>query len=135
MLGLFFFNPKDLYLPNQFSWGSWQKRLVSIIWCQRRNWVASITELTLIFNPSYVCHDMSNLWPASFVKLPWPCWTEFSQPWKDSRKTFWSHENLRLSGANIGFYSNSREWLNQFINEQKCAFLARCVKSILSLSL
>ena len=57
ILGLSFLNPKDLCLPNQFSRGSWQKRSLStyLTWCQRRNWVASMIELTLIFNPSYVC--------------------------------------------------------------------------------
>ena len=36
---------------------SFQKRSVNtyLTWCQRRNWVASMIELTLIFNPSYVC--------------------------------------------------------------------------------
>ena len=60
ILGLSFLDPKDLCLPNQFSRGSWQKRSVStyLTWCQRRNWVASMIELTLIFNPSYVCHPV-----------------------------------------------------------------------------
>ena len=118
ILGLFFLDPKDLCLPNQFSRGSWQKRSVStyLTWCQRRNWVASMIELTLIFNPSYVCHDMNICWSASFEKFLWRCWTEFSQFWKDLRKTLRSHENLQsltdLSGANIGLYSNSRDWLS-----------------------
>ena len=58
---------------------------------------------------------MKIFWPASFVKFPWHCWTEFSQSWKDLRKKLWSHENLPsltdLSGPNIGFHSNSRDWL------------------------
>ena len=62
-----------------------------------------------------VCHDMNIFWPAPFVKFPWHCWTEFSQSWKDLRKTLQSHENLQsltdLSGANIGIHSNSRDWL------------------------
>ena len=71
-------------------------------------------ELTLIFNHSYVCHDMNLFWPTSFVKFPRRSWTEFSRCWKDSlrsQENFWS---LRLitSGANIiGFYWNSRYWL------------------------
>ena len=58
---------------------------------------------------------MNIFWPASFVKFPWHYWTEFSQSWKDLRKTLRSHENLRsltdLSGVYIGFHSNSRDWL------------------------
>ena len=69
----------------------------------------------LIFNSSYVCHDMNIFCPASLVKFTWHCWTEFNQSWKDLRKTLWSHENLQsltyLSGANIGIYSNARDWL------------------------
>ena len=88
---------------------------------------------------------MNIFWPASFVKFPWHYWTEFSQSWKDLRKTLRSHENLRsltdLSGANIGFHSNSRDWLFwvfmmskiNSVNEQKCAVLARCVNSIFCL--
>ena len=58
---------------------------------------------------------MNIFWPASFVKFPWHYWTEFSQSWKDLRKTLRSHENFwsltDLSGANIGIHSNSRDWL------------------------
>ena len=60
-------------------------------------------------------HDMNIFWPASLSKFLWRFWTEFSQSWNNLRKTLWSHENLRsltdLSGANIGFHSNSRDWL------------------------
>ena len=90
ILALSFLDPKDLYLSNQLSRGSWQMHSVSctyLTWCQRRNWVASTTGLTLIFNPSYVCHDMDIFWPASFVRFAWRYWTEFSQSWKDLRKT------------------------------------------------
>ena len=69
----------------------------------------------LIFNPSYVCHNMNIFWQASFAKFPWHCWTEFRQSWKDLRKTLQSHENIwsltDLSGANIGIHSKSRDWL------------------------
>ena len=112
---LSFLDPRDLCLPNQFSRGSWQEQSVStyLTWCQRRNWVTSIISLTLIFNPSYVCHDLNIFWQASFVKFPLHCWTEFSQSWKDFRKKLRSHQNLRsltdLSGANIGIHSNSRD--------------------------
>ena len=80
ILGLSFLDPKGICLPNQFSRRSWQKRSVSpyLPWCQRRNWVASMIELTPIFNPSHVCNDMNIFWPASFVKFPWRCRTEFS---------------------------------------------------------
>ena len=59
ILGLSFLDPKDLCLPNQFSRGSWQKHSVStyLTWCQRRNWVASMIELKLIYNPLYVCRS------------------------------------------------------------------------------
>ena len=66
-------------------------------------------------NPSYVCHDMNIFCPASFVKFPWRFWTEISQYWKDLKKTLQIHENLGsltdLSGANVGFHSNSRDWI------------------------
>ena len=73
ILGLSFLDPKDLCLPNEFSRRSWQKRSLGtyLTWCQRRNWVASMTELTLIFNPSCVCHDMNIFCPGSLVKFPW----------------------------------------------------------------
>ena len=81
LLVLSFLDPKDLFLPNQFSRRSWQERSVGtyLTWCQRRNWVDSMIWLTLIFNPSYVCHDMNIFWEASSVKFLWYCWTEFSQ--------------------------------------------------------
>ena len=89
ILRLSFLYSKDLCPPNRFSRGSGPKRYFStyLTCCQRRNWVALMIELMLIFNPSYACHDMSILWLASFVKFPWRCWTEFSQSWKDLRKT------------------------------------------------
>ena len=124
-----FLNPKDLCLPNQFSRGSWQKRSVStyLTWCQGRNWAASMTELMLAFNPSYVFYDMNIFWPASFVKFPWRWWTEFRQSWKDFKKILRSHKNLPsltdLSGASIGVHSNSRDWLFWI----ECS---RCQKSI-----
>ena len=137
---------QHLSLPHQFFRGSWQKRSAStyLTWCQRRNWVASVIELTLIFNPSYACHDMNVFWPTSFVKFPWHCWTKFSQSWNDSLR---SHKNLRsltliISGLTllVGFHSNSRDWLfwvytmsriNPLMN--CCAVLVRCVNSIIYL--
>ena len=115
-----------------------------LTWCERRNWEASMTELTVIFNPSYVCHDMIIFWPASFVKFPWSCWTEFSQSWKDLRTALQCHENLQsvtdLSGANIGFNNKFKRLVilnvhvkNQSINEQKRVVLARFVHRILYL--
>ena len=73
ILGLTFHDSKDLYLPNQFSRGSRETRSFSTYWtwCQRRNCIASMMELMLTFNPSYVCHDMNIFWPACFVKFPW----------------------------------------------------------------
>ena len=62
------------------------------------------------------CHNMNIFWPASFVKFPWHCWTEFIQSWKDLMKTLRSHGNLQsltdlINGANIGTHSNSRDYL------------------------
>ena len=97
---------------------------------------------------SFICllpHDMNIFWPPFLLKFPWRFWTEFSQSWNNLRKTLRSHENLwsltDLSGANIGFHSNSRDWLFwvfmmskiNSVNEQKCAVLARCVNSIFCL--
>ena len=55
-----FLDPKDLCLPNQFSRGSLQKPSTNtyLTWCQRRNWVTSMIELTLILNPSYAYHTI-----------------------------------------------------------------------------
>ena len=106
-----------IVFPHQYLRVSCQKHSVStcLTWFQGRNWVASMIELTLIFSPSYVCHNINIFWPARFVKFPWRCWAEFSQSWKEVRKTLKSHKNLRsltdLSGAKIGFHSNSRDWL------------------------
>ena len=123
ILGLSFLDPKDLCLKHSVC--------TYLTSCQTKNWVASMIELTLIFNASYVCHYKNIFWSASFVKFPWRCWTEISQSWKDLRKTLQSHENLRsltdLNGANIGFCSISRDrlfWMfmmpkNQSINQQK----------------
>ena len=49
ILGLSFLDPKNLSLPNKFSKAFCQYIL------NLKNWVASMTELTLIFNTSYVC--------------------------------------------------------------------------------
>ena len=88
----------------------------------------------LIFNPSYVCHDidMDIFWPvqpASFVKFPWHYRRELSLSWKDLTKTLQSHgkrqsltdlivwqSNSRSNsnnkyGANVDTHSNSRDWL------------------------
>ena len=93
---------------------------------------------------SFIClpHNMNIFWLVSFVTFPWRSWTEFNQSRKDLRKTLRSHENIwsvaDLSGVNIGFYLNSRDWLfiiskiNPLINEQKRADLARSVNSICS---
>ena len=113
---------------------SWQKCSVStyLPWCWRRNWVPSMIELTVIFNPSYVYDDMNILWRASLEKFPWRCSTEFSQSWKYCRKTLQNHENLGsltdLNGANwfsfkfmrLGI-SNIDNVKKQSIDEQKRA--------------
>ena len=81
----------------------------------KKKWVASMLELTFIINPSYVCSRYEHFLASLFCKISLACWTEFSQSWKDLGTTLQSHENLRslinLSGANIGFHSNSRDWL------------------------
>ena len=84
---------------------------------------------------------MNIFWPASFVKFPWHCWTEFSKSWKDLREILWRPENPQsltdLSGASIAIHSNSRigyltilnvhDVKDQYINEQERAVLERCV--------
>ena len=78
--------------------------------------LGSFNDLINAYFQSFLClpryeHSLASI----FVKFPWHCWTEFSQSWKDLRKTFWSHENLRsltdLSSANIGIHSNLQDWL------------------------
>ena len=70
-----------------------------------------IIELLNFFILSYVCHDMNIFWPVSSVKFPRRYWTEFNQSWK----TLLSHEIFQslidLNGANVGFRSNSRDWV------------------------
>ena len=98
------------------------ERILTKVFCQyilnmmSKKKLGSFNDLMLIFNPSYICHDMNIFWPASFVKFPWHCWTEFIQSWKDLMKTLQSHGNLQsltdlINGANIGTHSNSRDWL------------------------
>ena len=99
ILGLSFLDPKDLCLPNQFSRGSWQKRSVStyLTWCQRRNWVASMIELKLTYQPSYVCrstiyeHFLASISfkvSLTFLNIIQPILEEFQEnitkPWKPS---------------------------------------------------
>ena len=60
--------------------------------------------------------DINTFCPASFVKFPWHCWTEFNESCKDLRKTLRSHEKLQslkadLKVANTGIHSNSKDWL------------------------
>ena len=136
ILGLSFLDPKDLCLPNHFSRGSLQKRSIStyLTWCQRRNWVASMIELTLICNPSYVSH------------MIWTFSGHYLSQSKDLRKILQNHENIwsvaDLSSVKIAFYSNSRDrlfWkfmmskINPLIHEQKWTVSARLVNSILYL--
>ena len=114
ILGLSFLDPKDLCLPNQFSKVFCQyilnlmsKRKL----CSFNDWINAYFQ-SFIYLRS---HNMNIFWPASLSKFPWNFWTEFSQSWNNLRKTLRSHENLwsltDLSGANIGFHSNSRDWL------------------------
>ena len=113
ILGLSFLRPKDLCLPNQFS----------KVFCQyilnlmSKKKLGSFDDWINAYFQSFIClspHDMNNLWPASLSKFPWRFWTEFSQSWNNLKKILQSHENLwsltDLSGANIGFHSNSRDW-------------------------
>ena len=153
ILGLSFLDPKDLCLPNQFSRGSLQKRSAStyLIWCQRRDWVASMIEFTLIFNLSYVCHTIWTFLASIFCNVS----LAFLNRIQPIRKVLRSHENIwsmaDISGVNIGFYSNSRDWLfwifkitslirmfmmskiNPLVNKQKRTVLTRLVNMILYL--
>ena len=125
---------------------TWQKRSVSTYLMSKKK-LGSFNDWIKAYFQSFIClslHDMNIFWPASFSKFPWCFWKKFSDNWNNLRKTLRSYGNLRsladLSGANIGFHSNSRNWLfwvfmidvkNQPINEQKCAVFVRCVYSIL----
>ena len=85
---------------------SFQKRSVStyLTWWQRRNWVASMIELTLIFNLSYVCRP--TIWTFSGQHL----FQNFLEWFKENITKPWNLWSLTdLSGANIGFHSNSRD--------------------------
>ena len=146
MFGLSFLDPKDLCLPNQFSRRSWQKRSISTYLMSKKK-LGSFNDWFKAYFEPFIClslHDMNIFWPASFSKFPWCFWKKFNDNWNNLRKTLRSYGNLRsladLSGTNIGFHSNSRNWLfwvfmidvkNQSINEQKCAVFVRCVNSIL----
>ena len=114
VLGLSFVDPKDLCLPNHFSKAFCQyilnlmsKKKLGIF----NDWINAYSQSIICLPP----HDMNIFWPASLWKFPWRFWTEFSQSWNNLRKTLRSHENLwsltYLSGANIGFHSNSRDCL------------------------
>ena len=114
ILWLSFIDRKDLCLPNQFSKAFCQymldllskKKLGSF-----NDWINAYFQSFIYLPP----HDMNIFWPASLSKFPWCFWTEFSQFWNNLRKALRSHENLwsltDLSGAKIGFHSNSRDWL------------------------
>ena len=143
ILGLSFLNPKDICLSYQFS-KAFCQYILNLL---SKKKLGSFNDWITAYFQSFIClppHDMNNFWPASLSKFPWRLWTEFSQSWNILKKILRSHENFAmtdLSGSNNGFHPNSRAWLfwafmmskNQFINEQNCALLARCVKSILYL--
>ena len=114
ILGLSFLDPKDLYLPNQFSKAFCQY----ILNLMSKKKLGSFNDWINACFQSFIClppHYMNIFRPACLSKFPWCFWTEFSQFWKNLMKTLRSHENLwsltDLSGANIGFHSNSRDWL------------------------
>ena len=114
ILGLSFLNPKDICLSYQFSKAFCQyilnllskKKLDSF-----NDWINAYFQSFIHLPP----HDMNNFWPASLSKFPWRLWTEFSQSWNNLKKILRSHENFwslaDLSGSNIGFHSNPRDWL------------------------
>ena len=122
ILGLSFLRPKDLCLPNQFSKAFCQY----ILNLMSKKKLGSFNDWINAYFQSFICllpHDI--FLPASLSKFPWRFWTGFSQSWNNLRKTLQSHENLwsltDLSGANIGFHSNSGDWL---------FWVFRCQKSI-----
>ena len=66
-------NPKDVCLRKKLVF----ERILTKAFCQcvlnlmlKKKLVALMIELTLIFNPSCICHDKNILWSASFVKFP-----------------------------------------------------------------
>ena len=107
-----FLDPKDFCLPNLFS-----KAFCHLILnLMSKKKLGSFNDWINAYFQSFICllpHDI--FLPASLSKFPWRFWTGFSQSWNNLRKTLQSHENLwsltDLSGANIGFHSNSRDWL------------------------
>ena len=126
-----FLDPKDLCLPNQFS----EVFCQYILNLMSKKKLGSFNDLINSYFQSTIfsCHIF---WRVPFVKIPWHCWTEFSQCWKDLRKTLPSHENLRsltiwvvptLVSIQI---QETGCFENQSINEQKRAVLERCVNSI-----
>ena len=106
ILGLSFLDSKDPCLPNQFSRGHLQKRSVSryLTWCHRRNWVASMIELKLIFNPSYVYRSTISTFSGQNLFQSLLSFSEQNsaqksrsseqKSWKNLRKTLGNHENL-----------------------------------------
>ena len=116
ILGLSFIDPEDLYLSKQFSKAFCQY----ILNLMSKKKLGSFNDWINTYFQSFIClppHDMhmNIFWPASLSKFLWRFRTEFSQSWNNLRKTLRSHENLwsltDLSGANIGFHPNSRDWL------------------------
>ena len=115
ILGLSFLDPKDLCLPNQFSKALCQ----CVLNLMSKKKLGSFNDWINAYFQSFIClppYDMNIFWPTSYSKFPWHFWTKFSQSWNNLRKTLRSHENLwsltDLSGANIGFHANSRDWLS-----------------------
>ena len=105
-------------LPIKFSRGSWQRRSASTYMMSKKK-LGSFKDCINANFQSFIClpwyeHFLASIF-CKVLCVPWRCWTEFSQSWKGLRKTLPSHENLRsltdLNGANIGFRSNSRDWL------------------------
>ena len=114
ILGLSFLDLKDLCLPNQFS----KAFCHYILNLMSKKKSGSFNDWINAYFQSFIClppHNMNFFWLASLSKFPWCFWTEFTQSWNNLRKTLRSHENLwsltDLSGANIGFHSDSRDWL------------------------
>ena len=95
ILGLSFFNPKDLPTKPVFE------RIVTMTFCRYilnlmskkelgsfNDWIKAYFQ-SFIFLPWYK-HFLASIF-CKFSRVSWRCWTEISQPWKDWRKTLQSY--------------------------------------------
>ena len=148
IIGLSFLDSKDFCLSNQFSRAPWQKHSVSIYLtrCQKKFCLASMIELKLIYNTSYICRStiyehflarISSKVSLAFLKRIQPILEELQEnitkSWKPLiiDRSKWCYYRFSFKFKRLIILS-AHSVKNQPINEQKCTVLARCnVKNIL----